>query len=261
VYAVSYLRDNFGRITSKSESIAAVGSLGATTSTTCYGYDVLNRRVGKLTGSTFTQGFLYRDDLRPFAELGASGNVVRLYAYGTRQNSPNLVVEPGGKVYRIVTDQVGSPRLVVNVSSGKIVERTDYDEFGNVGRWTTKDPVFFGGHQLNLYTYVDGDPVNARDENGKELDSCDDACLLATTVLGSLAARQFVGPGPWEGLGGAVAGAFLGAYLCDGICHPPPPPPEDPPPDEGPPAPPPGPDSEFDPPPLFQNSTPPVACQ
>ena len=35
-------------------------------------------------------------------------------------------------IYQIITDHLGSPRLVVNVATGIVVQRMDYDEFGNV---------------------------------------------------------------------------------------------------------------------------------
>lgn len=35
-------------------------------------------------------------------------------------------------IYQIITDHLGSPRLVVNVVTGAIVQRMEYDEFGNV---------------------------------------------------------------------------------------------------------------------------------
>lgn len=37
-----------------------------------------------------------------------------------------------GVAHRIITDQVGSVRLVVNTSTGVIAQRMDYDTFGNV---------------------------------------------------------------------------------------------------------------------------------
>ena len=39
----------------------------------------------------------------------------------------------------------------------------DYDP--QVGRWSTKDPIGFGGG-LNHYVYATSDPINYRDENG-----------------------------------------------------------------------------------------------
>ena len=36
------------------------------------------------------------------------------------------------KTYRIITDQVGSARLVVDSVTGEVAQRVDYDGFGNV---------------------------------------------------------------------------------------------------------------------------------
>jgi RHS repeat-associated protein len=112
----------------------------------------------------------------------------------------------GSNVYRFVTDQLGSVRLVVNVNgstaSGSVVQRIDYDAWGNVtntptsfdqpfgfagglwdrdtglvhfgareydpvtGRWLQKDPIRFRGGDTNLYAYVGGDPVNRIDPSG-----------------------------------------------------------------------------------------------
>lgn len=38
----------------------------------------------------------------------------------------------GGQTYRILSDHLGSARLVVNTSTGAIAQRIDYDEFGNI---------------------------------------------------------------------------------------------------------------------------------
>jgi RHS repeat-associated protein len=93
---------------------------------------------------------------------------------------------------------------MVNAVTGAVVQRMRHDEFGNVledtnpgftpfgfaggiydvdtglvrfgardydpviGRWTSKDPIRFGGHQSNLYVYVNNDPVNRTDPSGLE---------------------------------------------------------------------------------------------
>jgi RHS repeat-associated protein len=41
----------------------------------------------------------------------------------------------------------------------------DYDP--QLGRWVSKDPIRFDGGQTNLYVYVNNDPINALDINGK----------------------------------------------------------------------------------------------
>jgi hypothetical protein len=78
-----------------------------------------------------TQGFLYQGQLSPIAELNGSNQVVSRFVYGTRVNVPEYVIK-GGTTYRVLTDHLGSVRLVVNASTGVIAQRLDYDEFGRV---------------------------------------------------------------------------------------------------------------------------------
>jgi RHS repeat-associated protein len=49
-----------------------------------------------------------------------------------RLSQENRELRKGGVTYRLITDQVGSVRLVMNTSTGAVAERVDYDEFGNV---------------------------------------------------------------------------------------------------------------------------------
>jgi len=131
-------------------------------------------------------------------------------------------MEKGGVVYRILSDPLGSPRLVVNAASGAVVQRIDYDEFGQVvqdtnpgfqpfgfagglydrdtglvrfgardydakvGRWTAKDPIRFDGGDFNLFRHALGDPVNTLDPNGFQAAPGDDSI---TARAKSLAAR------------------------------------------------------------------------
>ena len=166
-----------------------------------YVVDGLNRRIGKKVNGMLVQGFLYESQLAPVAELDGSGNIVSRFVYATRVNVPDYMIR-GGQTYRIVTDHLGSPRLVVNTTTGHIVQEMAYDEFGNVladtnpgfqpfgfagglydqhtkltrfgardydaltGRWTNKDHIGFAGHDTNFYSYVIGDPVNLKDPHG-----------------------------------------------------------------------------------------------
>ena len=48
-----------------------------------------------------------------------------------------------------------------------------YDERASEScTWTTKDPIRFRGHQLNLYAYAGCDPVNRRDRRGTDSPEC-----------------------------------------------------------------------------------------
>ena len=160
-----------------------------------YVIDAKNRRVGKKVNGVMTQGFLYKDQLNPIAELDATGTVVSRFVYGSMLNIPDYMIK-GGVTYRIISDHLGSVRLVVNSVDGTIAQRIDYDEFGNIvsdtnpgfqpfgfagglydqhtkltrfgardydattGRWTSKDPIGFDGDGPNLYAYVLNNPVN-----------------------------------------------------------------------------------------------------
>ena len=167
-----------------------------------YVIDGLNRRIGKRIDGVLQRGWLYRDRLNPIAELDASGNVVSRFVYLSRDNVPDYMIRDGIN-YRIVSDHLGSVRLVVNASDGSIAQRIDYDAFGRVlsdsnpgfqpfgfagglydpdtglvrfgardydpdaGRWTAKDPLLFRGGAANLYGYVFNDPVNRIDPDGR----------------------------------------------------------------------------------------------
>jgi RHS repeat-associated protein len=167
-----------------------------------YVIDGQNRRIGKKVNGTLVQGFLYENQLRPVAELDGQGNVVSRFVYGEKVNVPEYVVK-GSATYRIITDHLGSPRLVVNVATGAVAQRMDFDEFGNVltdtnpgfqpfgfaggiydreteltrfgardydaqmGRWTAKDPITFKAFDPMLYGYVASDPINSLDPTGQ----------------------------------------------------------------------------------------------
>ncbi|MEO8135168.1 MAG: RHS repeat-associated core domain-containing protein, partial [Betaproteobacteria bacterium] len=166
-----------------------------------YLIDGTNRRIGKKVNGVLVQAFLYQGALRPVAELDAAGNVVSRFVYATRGNVPAFMIK-SGVTYRIVSDHLGSPRLVIDVATGTVAQRMDYDEFGNVsadtspgfqpfgfagglydrdtklvrfgardydaetGRWTAMDPILFSGADTNLYAYVRSNPVNAIDPGG-----------------------------------------------------------------------------------------------
>ena len=93
--------------------------------------DGRNRRIGKRVNSVLVQGLLYKDRLNPIAELDGSGAVVSRFVYGTKRNIPDYMLK-GGITYRMLSDQLGSVRLVLDAATGAIAQRMDYDAFGNV---------------------------------------------------------------------------------------------------------------------------------
>lgn len=166
-----------------------------------YVVDGRNRRIGRKVNGVVTHGWLYQGQLRPVAELDAAGNIVSRFAYGARSVAPEYMIR-GGVTYRLITDQLGSVRLVVNNSSGAIAQRIDYDAWGQItadtnggfqpfayagglydpltglarfgardfdamtGRWLAKDPIAFEARDGNLLAYSLNDPINNIDPTG-----------------------------------------------------------------------------------------------
>ena len=133
------------------------------------------------------------------------GSLRARYEYLTQGHSPVYMVL-GNITYRLIKDQLGSIRLVMNTTTGAIAQRLDYDEYGvvtadtnpgfqvfgyagglydsdtklirfgardydaEIGRWTSKDPIRFAGGDTNLYAYVGGDPVSYTDSTGLATD-------------------------------------------------------------------------------------------
>jgi RHS repeat-associated protein len=167
-----------------------------------YLIDGQNRRVGKNIDGVLAKAWLYEGPV-PVAELDGNQAITARFVYATKAHVPDYMVKlPEGKAYRLITDQLGSVRLVVDVQTGAIAQQIDYDDFGRVlfdsakgfqpfgyagglydpdtelvrfgardydtetGRWLAKDPILFAGGDTNLYAYVGNDPVNHIDPAG-----------------------------------------------------------------------------------------------
>jgi len=113
---------------------------------------------------------------------------------------PEYIVKDNTK-YRVISNHLGSPVRVVNLSNNEVVKSIKYDTFGNIinesgafelpfrfagglydedtklvrfgvrdydsqtGRWTSKEPLGFSGAR-NWYVYAGNDGVNYVDING-----------------------------------------------------------------------------------------------
>ena len=203
---------------------------------------------------TLTEGFLYDGQLEPVAELDGSGNVVEQFVYGTHPNVPDYILK-GGVEYRVITDQVGGPVLIVNAGTGAIAEQIGYDAWGNVtsdsnpgfqpfgfagglydsdtglvhfgardydpqtGRWISKDPILFAGGETSLYGYAGNDPINFIDPSGLYCLSNRAILALSGAIGGALAgaaATSETGPGAILGaLVGGIGGAIAGYFSAD----------------------------------------------
>jgi RHS repeat-associated protein len=159
-----------------------------------YVIDSENRRVAKKVNGAVVRKWIYEDQLKPVAEFDGAGTLLARYLNGVTLKS--------GVSYRVVTDHLGTPKLLVNSSTGAVAQRLDFDEWGqvtsnsavdfqsfgfaggiydpdtglirfgardydpSVGRWTAKDAFGFGGGSALFYEYCQSDPINSVDPSG-----------------------------------------------------------------------------------------------
>ncbi len=111
-----------------------------------YLVDGLNRRVGKKVNGKLVQSFIYQTQYQIAAELDGGGNIIKRFVYGMKPNIPDYAIVNGKKL-KIISDQVGTPRLIVDSTSGQVVERLESDEFGipENGKFSAVIPFGFAG--------------------------------------------------------------------------------------------------------------------
>ncbi len=161
-------------------------------------------RIGRKVNGAPAQGFIYQDPLNILGELDGANNLVSRFVYAESDDVPSFMFR-GGETFRLLSDRVGTVRLVVNTATGVIAQRLDYSAFGEVlvdtnpgfqpfgfagglydpltglvrfgardydatiGRWTAKDPLLLAGRDPNLYAYARNDPVNSYDPEGLDI--------------------------------------------------------------------------------------------
>ena len=165
-----------------------------------YVTDAEGRRIGKLVNGSLQRGWLWSSNLVA-AQVDGNSSLAENFIYGADGSTSSYMIA-GANTYRILSDQGGSVRLVLNVADGTVAQQLDYDEFGRLradsnpgfqpfgfagglydpdtglvrfgardyssetGQWTARDPLLFAGTQYSLYAYVNNDPINLLDPLG-----------------------------------------------------------------------------------------------
>jgi RHS repeat-associated protein len=167
------------------------------TNVVSYNYDPMGRRIEKNVNGTITS-YVY-DNEAIILEYNAAGNVKAKFTHGPGLDEP-LAVKKSGDIYYYHADGLGSIVAITNTSGTK-VKIYSYDSFGNMtktgdirqpftytarefdsetglyyyraryydaraGRFLQRDPIGLKGEDVNLYAYVENDPVNYFDPNG-----------------------------------------------------------------------------------------------
>lgn len=174
------------------------------TTTLDFEIDPLHRRLEKKLNSNLVSSYAYTPEGVLVGEIEAITNQLKkTFLYGSKGHVPDYYVDEIGDKYRIITDHLGSVRLIVSTTTGLVKQRMEHDEFGRVlqdvvtsdavpfgfaggiydresklvrfgvrdydpeiGRWLSKDPIGFHGGDTNLYGYVIQDPINFIDPSG-----------------------------------------------------------------------------------------------
>lgn len=181
--------------------------------------------------------WIYSGQLSPIAELDSAGNVTVQFVGG--------YMIKNGVTYQLITDNLGSVRMVVDVNSSTVFQHLDYDEYGNVtqntnpdfqpfayagglydiqtklvrlgardydasiGGWTVKDPILFGGIDPNLYRYTFSDPINFIDSDGRIVPLILAGAAVGGIVSGGIYALTAGENFSWQGLAGAAVGGAI----------------------------------------------------
>jgi len=166
-----------------------------------YLLDGQESRAAKMINATLVKSWLYASPAQVVAELDGSGTVMQRYIHAPHSNAP-AYIDTASTRYKVVSDHLGSIRLIVDSTTGAVMQRMDYGPWGETvldtnpgfqpfgyaagmldqhtglihfgareydpetGRWTCKDPKGFLIDVSNLYEYVNSDPINLIDPTG-----------------------------------------------------------------------------------------------
>jgi len=197
----SYIYDDENRLTEVRFNGTAIAT---------YKYDPFGRRIEKNVASPATTYKYLYDSANILYEYDASNAIKTRYTHNLATDDP-LAIEAYGTLYTYHKDTLGSVRAITD-STQATINTYRYDSFGNttqagtllqpyaytgrewdwetglyyyraryydsrIGRFIQKDPISFAGGDVNLYGYVQNNPMNLADPTGL-LVGADDAVVF-----------------------------------------------------------------------------------
>ncbi|MBY0413697.1 MAG: hypothetical protein K2Q18_06010, partial [Bdellovibrionales bacterium] len=128
------------------------------TSAITYEIDPAQRRLGKIVNGTLNQRYMYNPEGQLIGELNSTNQLVKTFVYGSKRHVPDYYINSTNNKFRIITDHLGSVRLVISetimVSTPEnpnppigpmIVSKImEHDEFGRVLQDTNPGLIPFG---------------------------------------------------------------------------------------------------------------------
>ncbi|MGA1823422.1 MAG: RHS repeat domain-containing protein [bacterium] len=206
--------------------------------TTNYNYGPFGRRKEKNFAGVVTK-YIYDGD-QIIAEYDENDTLIRKYVYGSRIDEP-LLMDNGVNKYYFHFDGLGSVNQITN-ASGVVVESYSYDIYGKpnitssidnpylfagrrydketgiyyyraryyspvIGRFLQTDPISFAGGDINLYRYVNNNPVNYLDQWGLCKEGSWWEGLIPDAITISISGAAF---SPWLiGAGGGIEFVYI----------------------------------------------------
>jgi RHS repeat-associated protein len=164
-----------------------------------YKYDALGRRIQRTPSSGVSTNFVY-DGQDVVKDINSDGTTIE---YLNGPGIDNKIRQKGSSTsttYYFSQDHLGSTTALTG-TTGKLVERITYDAYGNstgstrtrygytgrerdqltgllyyrarfydpqLGRFISEDPIGFDGDDVNLFGYVEADPINFSDPLGTQ---------------------------------------------------------------------------------------------
>jgi RHS repeat-associated protein len=195
-----------------------------------YLVDGQDRRVAKQKNGTLVKAWLWRSQLQLAAELDLTNGDVTRFVYTQGSGTTPAYALRGSETWRILSDHLGTPRVVANVATGAVVVSLEVGPWGEVstgsagvgaiphgfagglydaetglvrfgareylpiaGQWASKDPIGFQGGDVNLAAYAGRDPVNFIDPRGTSVAVAGGVAFGAAVADGPLPIGDLIG--------------------------------------------------------------------